>query len=327
MSEQKMHILAQRKPIDKNHNMVFGAIDLGTNNCRLLVAKKSGHDFRIIDSFSRVVHLGENLSRSKELSEQAMSRTLQALKICAQKLGKNQVHKYRAVATAACRAAMNSHEFLNLVQTETGLSLEIISAEEESRLSASACTTLMEDRFPYYLVFDIGGGSTEFCWTKKTDDSFHLINYLSIPYGVTNVMEDPNTPVSQERNQQIVTMIKEFDVKNNITQMFLDKKVQAIGNSGTVTALAAVNMNLKVYDRAKVDGYRFPRQDILETSNAVCNMTSKERVKNTCIGHDRADYMIAGCDILTLICKHWPIENLYVADRGLREGILYDFLY
>lgn len=313
--------------IDSDKPKIFGAVDLGTNNCRLLVARAHKQDVRIIDSYSKIVRLGQQLGETGSLQEEAIDRTIQSLKVCVQKLAKNDIDEYRAVTTAACRLADNSEQFIKKVQAETGLILNIISPQEEARLSACACANLMDLDKKYSLVFDIGGGSTEFCWVKHINDhTSELVDYVSIPYGVSNLTEKYNGEILPlEVDQMIKENVSDLISKHQIDKHVQENNVQLIGNSGTVTALAAVNLELLQYDRGKVDGYDFTFDEIRKTSDYVCNMSVAERIEKTCISEDRADFMASGCGILRGICSLWPTEVVRVADRGLREGILYDF--
>ena len=144
----------------------YAALDLGTNNCRLLIARRTAVGFRVVDAFSRIVRLGEGLVASGGLSEPAMARTIEALRVCAGKIGQRKVSFGRYVATEACRRAVNCGEFLARVRDEIGMEIEIISTDEEARLVVTGCAPLLHPRFPFAVVFDIGGGSTEIVWLR-----------------------------------------------------------------------------------------------------------------------------------------------------------------
>jgi exopolyphosphatase/guanosine-5'-triphosphate,3'-diphosphate pyrophosphatase len=150
---------------------VYAALDLGTNNCRLMIATLHNGHFRIIEAFSRIVRLGEGLIHSGRLQDAAIDRALKALKICAEKIEKRGVAHIRAVATQACRIAQNGTEFLRRVEQETGLKLTLITPEEEAHLAVIGCASLLQ---PHELtpppraalVIDVGGGSTELSWVE-----------------------------------------------------------------------------------------------------------------------------------------------------------------
>lgn len=136
----------------------YAALDLGTNNCRLLIAKELNHGFQIVDSYSKVVRLGQGLAASGQLSQQSMDAAVNALTVCARKMKSKNVKRWRCIATEACRRAGNGEEFLSRVKSETGISLEIISARVEARLAVMGCLNLVDPTKDVALVVDIGGG-------------------------------------------------------------------------------------------------------------------------------------------------------------------------
>ena len=150
-----------RKPPERRFpsRHTYGAVDLGTNNCRLLIARAVDGGFTVVDAFSRIVRLGEGVSQTGALSAVAMDRTIEALKVCAGKMQRRGVSLMRSVATEACRRAINGLEFLERSRAETGVDLEIISTAEEAKLAFSGCMPLLDRARPYAIVFDIGGGT------------------------------------------------------------------------------------------------------------------------------------------------------------------------
>ena len=311
---------------------VFAALDLGTTNCRLLVARPNGDGMRVVDSFSRIVRLGEGLSASGLLSEHAMQRTIDALGICSAKLRQRNVTHARFVATEACRRATNCAEFLSRVREATGLELEIIPTGEEARLALAGCAPLLDARLPHALVFDIGGGSTEILWVGvrrrrsgrlRTD----IRGVVSLPFGVVTLTErflrgDPDNLPFDEMVEEIRAAFRGFDEEWRIARQIARGGVQMLGSSGTVTTLAGMRLGLLRYDRSRVDGTVLGFGDIARIIRGLVGMVPDERAAQPCIGPGRADLMLAGCAILEAICTTWPVGRLRVADRGVREGIL-----
>ena len=311
---------------------VFGALDLGTHNCRLLVAKPTVSGFRVIDAFSRVVRLGEGLGARGALSETAMLRTLAALKVCAQRRAQRGVTRARAVGTGACRQASNRAEFLDRVLGQTGIAIEVISSGEEASLALSGCAPLLDYEHRHALVFDIGGGSTELMWLKlERNRAPSLIECLSLPCGVVSLTERWDTAHDAvQRYEDVVAelsaQLAAFEDRHRLSAEVAQGRVQMLGTSGTVTTLAAVLLDLRRYDRAVVDGRWFDFGDAIQVARHIAAMTHDERASHACIGADRADLMIAGCAIVDAIYRAWPATHLRVADRGVREGMLNELM-
>ena len=335
MAEMSRHDAGRPSSVFRSDGGVFAALDLGTNNCRMLVARRdelSGADFRVIDSFSRVTRLGEGVSATGRLSDQAMDRTIDALKRCADKMDKRRVSASRQVATEACRRAANGAEFLDRVTRETGLALEIISAHEEATLALKGCAALLDRALPYAVIFDVGGGSTEVLFVR-TDDRHALavVGCVSLPLGVVTVAEDCGGGDLCGRTYQSVVervckLLEPFEGAHQIRQKIAAGEVQMIGTSGTVTTLGGLHLKLDRYDRAAVDGLTLGFDAITAATQSLCSKTMQQRAAEPCIGWQRADLMLAGCAILEAICKLWPVGRLRVADRGLREGLLLDLI-
>jgi exopolyphosphatase / guanosine-5'-triphosphate,3'-diphosphate pyrophosphatase len=310
---------------------VFAALDLGTNNCRLLIARPSFGGFRVIDAFSRIVRLGEGLSRSDQLSEAAMARTISALRICRNKISRRNVTAMRAVATEACRRAGNCATFLDMVEEETGIRIEIISTDEEARLALAGCAPLLDPTIPRAIVFDIGGGSTEIIWLELQDGRPAALDQISIPVGVVHLTElygnDRVRPDDYASMTAMVTAaIRDFSDRHDIAAEVARGRVQMLGTSGTVTTLAGIDMGLTRYDRSKVDGSWLDREPALEITGMLAAQDFAERSGHPCIGRDRADLVVAGCSVLEGIWRTWPVPTLRIADRGVREGILSELL-
>jgi len=309
---------------------VCAALDLGTNNCRLLVARRRGEGFHVIDAFSRIVRLGEGLAGSGCLSEPAMARTIEALKICAGKVARSGAARARYVATEACRRAANCPDFLTRVRSDTGILLEIIGAEEEARLVVAGCAPLLVADLPYALIFDIGGGSTELVWLRLEDGAPVIESSLSVPHGVVTLADRyGGRAVSQTIYAAMVEEMRAamtgFAEAHDAAAHIAAGEVQLLGSSGTVTTLAGVHLDLPRYDRSRVDGCELSFGDISGASRLLAGLSWADRAAHPCIGEERADLVLGGCAVLEAICQLWPVGRLVVADRGIREGILLNF--
>ncbi|HTH17139.1 MAG TPA: Ppx/GppA phosphatase family protein [Magnetospirillum sp.] len=306
---------------------VYAALDLGTNNCRMLVARPQARGFRVVDAFSRITRLGEGVAATGTLSEEAMGRTVAALKACADKMARNRVSRARLVATEACRRAANHAEFAARVADETGLELDIISAHEEAGLALAGCASLMEPEVPWALVFDIGGGSTELIWVRNDGDSQQVEGVQSLPVGVVTLAEQLGERLNTahgyaEAVADITLRLSPFEARHAIAERLDDGSVQMLGTSGTVTTLAALHLDLERYERNVVDGVDLDFEHIAGVTARLAAMSAAERARHPCIGPERADLVLAGCAILEAMCRLWPLSCLRVADRGVREGLL-----
>lgn len=320
---------------------VYGALDLGTNNCRLLLARPSRRGFRVVDAFSRIIRLGEGVSQSGRLSNEAMDRTIEALRICAAKLVRKDVARARCVATEACRIAANGEEFLTRVTRETGLAFEILSREAEAGLAVAGCASLIDTRADYVMVFDIGGGSSELIWldlTKSAADGHSaqkvrngaassIAAWTSLPAGVVTLAERYGgrnvTPESFEAMiDHVAGLIGPFEDAHGFRERTKGATVHLLGTSGTVTTVAGIRLGLPRYDRTRVDGCWLEVDDVRAVTYDLLDKTYEQRAAEPCIGPERADLVLAGCAILEALLRAWPCERLRVADRGLREGIL-----
>ena len=307
---------------------VYGAIDLGTNNCRMLMARPTNDGFRVVGSFSRIVRLGEGLADSGHLDDGAIERTIVALEICAGRMRDRAASRIRGVATEACRVALNCEAFLGRVKAETGLHLETISAREEADLTLAGCSTLLDGQRPRAVVFDIGGGSTEVMWIECPESGKpRILEMLSLPYGVVSLAErygggSLSGPAFDEIVKRVDNDLTSFDARNGIAGQVAGDHVQMLGTSGTVTTVAAFHLDLAHYDRARVDGIVVDRGSIAEVCRRLARMDSAARVDHSCIGPQRADLVVVGCAVLEAICRRWPAQGVRVADRGIREGLL-----
>lgn len=324
----------------------YAAVDLGTNNCRLLVAAPQGTGFRVIESFSRIVRLGENLSVTGRLTPRAMGRAIEALRICAGRLSRYTGLRLRAVATEACRQAVNGRDFAARVTRETGLALEIIDPEEEARLALAGCASLLDDSAPHAFVFDIGGGSTEIIWRRDARPG-HVVNghrfpadglargcragdalrFHSVPIGVVTMAERygadrVSAAAYAAMVEEALGLLRPFEMAQRIGGEIAGARVQMLGTSGTVTTLASVFLNLRRYSRMRIDGSYLEFDAIRRIGAEIAGLDYAARAAMPCIGPQRADLVVGGVAILDAICRLWPVGRLRVADRGLREGIL-----
>lgn len=316
---------------------LYGALDLGTNNCRLLIARPAAQGFRVVDAFSRIVRLGQGLTSGGRISPAAMQRTLSALEVCAAKLQRRGVTRLRAVATEACRRAENGRDFLEAARVRSGLELEVIDAEEEASLALYGCAPLLDRSKRHAAIIDIGGGSTEIVWLShdteaseaaQLPDSPRVRAWHSVPLGVVDLAErfgghEVGRSTYDAMVAEVMAEMRPFVERYGLAEWASRGALQMIGTSGTVTTLTGVHMELPRYDRTRVDGAYLSLELVGRLSEQVRAMGYRARVAHPCIGRDRADLVVAGCAILEAFWRLCPAEGLTVADRGLREGLLY----
>ncbi len=331
----------RRGPRPWERGNVYGALDLGTNNCRLLLARPTRRGFRVVDAFSRIIRLGEGVSQTGRLSDQAMDRTVEALRVCAMKLARANVTRVRCVATEACRIAENGSDFLERVRHDVGITLEVLTPEAEAGLAVSGCASLIDYRSDHVLIFDIGGGSSELIWVdledhkdgrhasllKRIESGDAMKAWTSLSAGVVTLAERfGGRHVTADIYAEMVAWVRDrmhpFEEKHRYGERMRTAEVHLLGTSGTVTTVAGILLGLKRYDRSRVDGCWLEAEDVKAVTRELLACSYEERVAQPCIGQDRADLVLAGCAILEAILEIWPAERLRVADRGLREGIL-----
>jgi exopolyphosphatase/guanosine-5'-triphosphate,3'-diphosphate pyrophosphatase len=313
---------------------LYGALDLGTNNCRLLIARPVKDGFRVVDSFSRIVRLGEGLTRTGRLDGAAMERAYEALSVCAERVARRGVEPSRlmAIATQACRQADNGPAFVERVRQGTGLKLKIIDPADEARLSVEGCLNLFDTTTEAVLVVDVGGGSTELSWLKKRGGNFVLQGWLSAPMGVVTLAErhpepldaDPET-LNAWYEAMVVDMSRSIaaaPVGDDLRRLFTENRAHLVGTSGAITSLAGIHLGLRRYQRNLVDGLWMTRGDCEAAADKLMKLGQSGRAAEACIGPDRADLVLAGAAIMEAIQRAWPSERVRVADRGLREGLL-----
>ena len=318
---------------------VFAALDLGTNNCRLLIATQRGEGFRIVDSYSRIVRLGEGLGQTGRLAEGAMDRALAALEVCAGKIRRRGAARVRAVATQACRSAANGPEFIARAAERTGLRLAVISPREEARLSVAGCLDLLDHAAQAALVIDVGGGSTELSWIDLTafGPDFapgraalarSVKAWLSVPIGVVSLAERfPEQTLGAAGSFRCMVELMKAEIAafpgaEAFREIFAAGHAHLVGTSGAITSLAGLHLRLARYDCSRVDGLWMSHEECAAVADRLLGLTTAERAAQPCIGPDRADLVLAGAAILQAVQELWPCKRVRVADRGLREGLL-----
>ncbi len=311
----------------KHRATAYAALDLGTNNCRLLIGVPQRTGFRVIDSYSRIVRLGDGLSATGSLSNDAMERTMQALHACATRLGRYSVQEVRGVATEACRQASNGLEFITRIRNETGLPFDIISPREEAELAVESCAPLlMKGKGQRALLFDIGGGSSELAWVRLgAGGQVHVIAYESLPIGVATLAERffaDGDAAFDRLEEEIYQSFLRFEAIHQIGQEIARGGVRLIGASSTITTLASVALNLPRYRRSLVDGRTLSLRQVDAALASIRAMGQAALARHPCIGPERAAFVLPGCVIFAAIRRLWPVPQVIVADRGLREGIL-----
>jgi exopolyphosphatase / guanosine-5'-triphosphate,3'-diphosphate pyrophosphatase len=322
----------QRRPVQSagRGGETYAALDLGTNNCRLLIARPSGDSFRVIDAFSRIIRLGEGVSATGRLSDGAIARAVTALSICRDKMRSRAVTRARLIATEACRAAANGAEFLQVIREQVGIDLEIVDRETEADLAATGCTPLIDPQARGVVLFDIGGGSSELVLLAQSEPARRgppkpvVRSWVSLPVGVVTLAERHggmrvDRALFEVMVAEVAVHAAPFTSAHGSSAI---DGVHMLGTSGTVTTIAGIHLNLPRYDRRRVDGCWLSETEVTGVIDRLLAMTYEERVANACIGSERADLVLAGCAILEAIRRAFPCPRLRVADRGLREGIL-----
>lgn len=334
---------------------LYAALDLGTNSCRMLIAEPSGGHFTVVDAFSKSVRLGLELERTGSLSNAGINRTIQALHVCARKISKQGVRRKRLIATEACRRALNGEQFMARIRAETGLDLEIIKPSEEARLAVVGCAPLVSHDAKQVLVVDIGGGSTELIWIDISDvaaidrvqammrldpgakkdaianiPGAKVVDWISVPLGVATLLQRYSDVEDDSARFALMSWyfeenIAEFGPYNDDSTELLDG-LQMIGTSGTVTTIGAVHLGLQRYDRNKVDGMEMGAEDVDRVISHFLALGPEGRIASSGIGRDRAELIMSGSAILQTILRIWPTQQIRVADRGLREGMLYSMM-
>lgn len=351
---------APRRDSDPDEPPPLAALDLGTNNCRLLVVRPDGEGFEVVDAFSRAVRLGEGVESSNVLSDAAQARALKALRICAAKIRQHRVREARIIATEACRRALNGRSFVRRVVRETGLQMDIVTPEDEARLAVAGCAPLIDPEAEQLLVFDIGGGSTELIWVDLSAmpphlrpnlvralappsramaadatcraAAAHITDWISVPMGVSTLHERFRTMPDEAARFAAMTQFFEdrlaaFAPYSLADRAALTSKLQIIGVSGTATTFGAFHLGLRSYDRTRVDGMWLGAEDAERVAARLVTLGHEGRARHPGIGAGRAGLVLSGAAILMTILRIWPVARMRIADRGLREGMLYGLMH
>jgi exopolyphosphatase/guanosine-5'-triphosphate,3'-diphosphate pyrophosphatase len=321
----------RRRPAVPSGGPVYAALDLGTNNCRLLVAEPSPRGFRVIDSYSKIIRLGEGLAASGRLSDAAMDRALEALRACARIVAVYPQLVLRGIATQACRISENGAEFLAWVKRETGLAFEIVTAQEEARLAVRGCASLIDPAAEVALVIDIGGGSTELSWVEgRGNETPSILAWTSLSLGVVTLAERVQEAAGSGWYEKMSALVSEelrgFTAADPLRSAFASGRAHIVGTSGAVSSLAGVHLNLPRYQRSKVDGLWMNADEVHDVARRLREWPLAARAAHPCIGPDRADLVAPGAAILEAVCAAWPTDRVRVADRGLREGVLLELM-
>lgn len=335
MNGAPVRAAVSRRARRRGNDTLYAALDLGTNNCRLLVARPSADGFRVIDAFSRIIRLGEGVGGTGRLADAAMERAVEALQVCAGKIAARGVTRVRAIATEACRRAGNAAGFVERVRRETGIRLEIVGRRTEARLAVSGCASLLDRTSEGALIFDIGGGSSEIVWLDLEPGAHccpleapkRIGAWTSLDAGVVTLAEkfggvDVGRDLFEAMVAEVAVLLAAFEAEHRLSERICGRNVHMLGTSGTVTTIAGVHLALPRYQRARVDGCWLSADEVRGVTEQLVAMSYAERVANPCIGSERADLVLAGLAILEAIRRAWPCARLRVADRGLREGIL-----
>ena len=319
----------------RGRRSTYAALDLGTNNCRLLIAEPASHGFRVVDAFSRIVRLGEGLGNSDRLSEAAIERTVEALRICRGKMHARSVRRAKIIATEACRLAVNGADFVARVRSEVGLDLEIVDRQTEAYLAVTGCAALADPQAESVVIFDIGGGSTEIAWldgaatNPSTDPTLRIRAWDSLPVGVVTLAErhggaEVTRRMFEGMVEEVAELLAAFAIR--AAAAATGSHFHLLGTSGTVTTIAAMHLRLVRYERRRVDGLWMSDDEVSAAIDDLLDTRLDQRADNPCIGRDRADLVLAGCAILEAIRRAFPSERMRIADRGLREGLLMNMM-
>ncbi len=223
---------------------IYGALDLGTNNCRLLLARPTDSGFKVVDGFSKIVRLGEGMSTTGALSPAAMDRTIEALRQCKNKIGNHKIARLRLIATEACRSASNADEFLSRIRAETGIELEVVDRKTEAQLAVTGCADLVDQGASGAVIFDIGGGSSELAWLDfrggrpkaRGKMAASIRSWQSLPVGVVSIAEKfDGVNVTPESFEDMIDYVREhlkrFKGREKLKRAITESKMHLVGTS------------------------------------------------------------------------------------------------
>ena len=298
-------------------NQRVAAIDFGTNTARLLVADLSADGrFEQIYLERKIVRMGGDFCRENGLSDQAIERGLSCLKSFFAAIAEYEVSTIRAVATSAVRDARNGADFVRLVKQETGISLRVIDGTTEAELTMAGVMCGLDQLSDDIIIFDIGGGSTEYTLIKAGK----ILYSMSLPLGVVRLTEGK---ITVEAIQQKIS--KELDLLwqdiINSGYEFMPESV-LIGTAGTATTLAAINMEMVEYDYRRVNNSLITDTEIKGIFDTLLPLSLQDRVKVPGLEKGREDLIIAGILLTMQTMKLFGLQTMKVSDYGLLEGLV-----
>ena len=294
-------------------NKITAAIDIGSYNCRMIIVNNAAK-IKVLKTISVATNLIKNLSYSNEFTHENIRKTLKCLTMFSKKMLEYNVTNYRCVATEACRQVINSDFFTEEVKNKTGLSVEIISVNEEARLCFQSCKKYFQKINNEGILFDIGGGSTEISFFNVTSEKFET---SSIPLGVINLSEKINIHGKSKIISQMNRYFKSLnsDLSNEIDPSF------SLGSCSTMSTLSAIYQNLTFFDKKKIEGSLLDVCEIMKIINNLKNLKISEMLEHPCI-RKRYPLLLNGIDILEKILENFPIKQILVSQSGLTGGMI-----
>jgi exopolyphosphatase/guanosine-5'-triphosphate,3'-diphosphate pyrophosphatase len=300
-----------------NHN--YAAIDCGTNSTRLLI----GNRFETLDRQMKITRLGQGLEKSGELSSQAISRVLDALKDFRSRLDIHKVSKVRMVATSAARDASNSEAFFNQVESTIGVRPELLTGEEEGHLAFAGAIAELEPSEGPFLVLDIGGGSTEFIFGTEKAENVH-----SSQIGCVRLTEEffENDPPLPEELHTCLSVVGGHvdDALRKIPD--IGKEITLVGVAGTISCIAAIEIGLEKYNREKIHHFHLSKDAVEDVFRTLATENRVERISNPGLEEGRADVIVAGTTILVKVMRQLNLNECLVSESDILDGILYSML-
>ena len=291
------------------------AIDVGSNTVRMLIGECRDNMLYPEKYYRSISRLAGGFSPQNELADESMERTLDVLNRYSKILQSSGVADVRVVGTAALRRAVNRQLFVDRVQTETGLVIEIIDGAEEARLMARGVLSVVQPVPAAAVIFDIGGGSTEFVCVQQGMIKFQQ----SYALGVVQLSEGFSTV--QQRNNYVAQVVSRF-VAMLAGHDLLAQPYQLIGTAGTLTTLAAMHLQLAEYDARLINNHVIPAGYLRTLQLKLQAMSEFERENLIGMEKGRGDLILPGLDIVLQLLERFELKELKIADSGLLEGVL-----
>ncbi len=303
--------------------MIFSSIDIGTNTIRIQIAKKIDDcSFEFLYKESKIARLGQGLLKNGYLSEESIKRAIDILKNYIELSKKYKADKIFACATSAVREAKNRDEFLNKAK-KTGVDVSVVNPDKEAHLTHKGITYFLKNTLNNleWAAFDLGGGSTEFIFSK----GIKLTRTFSIPLGVVKLLEkfvkhDP--PKEEELKNAASYFISNLNIYKP------EKSIDIlVANAGTVTSLAAIDLGLKNYSYNKTEGYRLTLKSIDKILDKMAKLNANQRLKEfKILEKGREDVIVVGAYLVKELMAYFNKDYLITTNGSLREGILVDEL-